>query len=100
MAVAGQAQDKPPARRERLEARVTAEQKHRLIRAAQLSGRSLTDFIVAAADQRAREIIREHEVMTLSPADSRAFVDALLSEAEPSDRLKTAARRHRQRTGR
>lgn len=100
MAVGEKLQNKSPARRERLEARVTAEQKHRLTQAAQLSGRSLTDFVVAAADDRAREIIRAHEVMTLSPGDSRAFVEALLSDAEPGDRLKTAARKYRQRSGR
>jgi uncharacterized protein (DUF1778 family) len=92
--------DTASARRERLEARVTADQKQRLAEAAQLSGRSLTDFIVSAADDRAREVIREHGHMTLSPADSRAFVDALLTESAPSDKLRAAADKHRRRGGR
>jgi len=89
-----------PARRERLEARVTADQKQRLIQAAQLSGLSLTDFIVSAADDRAREVIREHEHMTLSAADACAFVDALLTDSAPSDRLRAAADKHNRRSGR
>jgi len=88
------------ARSARLDARITQEQKERLTRAAELEGRNLTDFVVASADARAREVIREHEVMALSAADRRAFVQALLNDAEPSDRLKAAAARHRDRTGR
>jgi uncharacterized protein (DUF1778 family) len=82
----------------RLEARLTADQKARLTRAAELAGRNLTDFVVSAAEARAREVIRDHDTMTLSRADAEAFVAALLADAEPGDRLKAAAARHRQRT--
>lgn len=102
MTVAEKRQQTPSARttrQERLEARVTKEQKDRLIQAAALAGRSLTDFIVSSADERARELIREHEVMRLSAVDSEAFAEALLADAEPGDRLQAAARDYRRKTG-
>ncbi|MFP4182013.1 MAG: DUF1778 domain-containing protein [Thiohalospira sp.] len=89
-------------RTERLEARMTAEQKALLMRAAELGGRSLTDFVLQAAQEAARETIREHEAtsaMVLGEQDRQAFVAALMEDAEPGDRLKTAAQRYRQETG-
>lgn len=37
------------------------------------------------------ETLEGREVIRLSPADSRAFVDALLNDSEPNDALKRAA---------
>jgi uncharacterized protein (DUF1778 family) len=84
---------------ERLEARVHAEQKNLFMRAASLSGLSLTSFVVDAVSERARQVIHDHEVMHLSAADSQAFADALNRDIEPSDRLKKSAARYRARTG-
>lgn len=47
-------------RRERLEARISPEQKALLERAAALEGRSLTDFVVASAQAAAHETIRRY----------------------------------------
>lgn len=97
MAVA--ANSKKPSRSERLEARITAEQKALLSRAAELSGRSLTDFVISSAQTAARDTIRDHESMTLSERDRQAFVAALLEDAQPSERLRRAADRYRRSTG-
>jgi uncharacterized protein (DUF1778 family) len=86
-------------KRERLEARITAEQKELFQRAADLSGRSLTDFVVASVQEAAQEVVRRHDVIVLSPRDSLRFVDALLDPPEPNERLRAAARRHRAFTG-
>lgn len=83
------------ARTERLEARLTAEQKAFLTRAAELEGRSLTDFVVHSAQEAAKQVIREHEAIMLGEQDRKAFVAALLEEAEPGDRLRRAAERYR-----
>jgi len=48
----------------RLETRVTAEQKRLFQRAADLTGRSLTDFILNSAQEVAARIVREHDVLT------------------------------------
>ena len=88
-----------PSRRERLEARITAEQKALLSRAAELSGRSLTDFVISSAQTAARDTIRDHERMTLSERDRQAFVAALLEDTQPGERLRRAADRYRYSTG-
>jgi uncharacterized protein (DUF1778 family) len=82
-------------KRERLEARVTAEQKALFQHAADLEGRSLTDFIVGSLQASAEEAIARHERIVLSPEASRAFVDALLKPPAPAPALEQAARRYR-----
>lgn len=84
-----------PRRRERLEARISAEQKALMERAAALEGRSLTDFIVGSAQAAATATIRQHEVITLTARDSAAFVEALMNPPAPNERLREAARRYR-----
>lgn len=79
---------------ERLEARLSADLKALLVRAAALQGQSLTDFVLAAAAETARQVIRESEVLELSERDQAAFAASLLDPPEASERLKEAARRH------
>lgn len=83
----------------RLEARVSATQKSLLQQAAALSGRTLSEFVVASAQEAARRVLAEHESIRLSREEQLAFVQALLTPSEPNTRLKRAARSYRQRTG-
>jgi uncharacterized protein (DUF1778 family) len=83
----------------RLEARITDEQKALIQHAADLTGRSLTEFVVSSAQEVAARTVREHDVLTLSGRDRRFFVDALLRPSPPSKRLKKAARRYKSITG-
>ena len=53
------------AKLERLEARIRPEDKRSLERAAEISGRKLTDFVVSAACEAARETIQRYEGMAL-----------------------------------
>ena len=87
---------KAPRRDERLEARVSREQKNLLERAAALEGRSITDFVVASAQAAAVEAIQRHEVITLTGRDSLAFAQALMNPPAPNEQLRAAARRHRE----
>src|SRR5687768_9754268 len=82
------------AKSERLEARVTQEQKELLQRAAELQGQSLTDFVVASAQRAAEATVREHNVITLTARDSRAFAEAILNPGEANEALRTAFARH------
>lgn len=81
---------------ERLEARLRPEDKALMQRAADLSGRKLSEFVIASAREAAVETVRRHESLVLSdPRDQAAFADALLKPPAPSRRLQAAARRYR-----
>jgi uncharacterized protein (DUF1778 family) len=79
----------------RLEARITAEQKGLIERAAAYQGRSVSDFVVATVQQAAKAVVQEHELLRLNESQSRAFVEMLLNPPEPSDALRRAAQRYR-----
>lgn len=87
------------AKLERLEARIRPEDKRSLERAAEISGRKLTDFVVTAACEAARETIQRYEGMALTDArDRKAFVAAMLSPPAPNTKLRAAAARYREAT--
>ena len=86
-------------RSERLEARVTPEQKGLIEQAAALQGRSVTDFVLTSVQDAARRAIEEHHRFDLSVRDSRAFVKALVDPAPVNDRLRDTVRRYRDITG-
>ena len=88
--------DSHSAKTARFEARITAEQKTLFLRAAALTGRSLTDFVVASAQETAVRTVREHEAMTLSARNREAFVSALLNPPTPGKRLRKAALRYKE----
>ena len=83
----------------RLEARLTDAQKALFQHAADLTGRSLTEFVVSSAQEVAARTVREHEVLTLSGLDRQVFVDALLKPISPNKRLRQAARRYKRLSG-
>ena len=83
----------------RLEARVSLEQKAQMQRAAALAGRTLSEFVVANAQEAAQRIIREHEAIRLNGAEQIAFVSALLKPARPNARLRKAAADYRKQLG-
>jgi uncharacterized protein (DUF1778 family) len=85
---------KGPVKRERIEARVTAEEKEIVQRAAALNGSSLTDFVMRSALDAARETIRAHQVIELTVRDSRAFAQALIEAPEPNENLRALAQRY------
>jgi uncharacterized protein (DUF1778 family) len=87
------------ARAQRLEARVTAEQKTLIERAAALQGRTVTDFVLTSVQDAARRAIEEHRQLELSVRDSQAFVEALLNPKPINDRLRDTIRRYRETTG-
>ena len=89
-----------PTKSARLETRVTAEQKRLFQRAADLTGRSLTDFILTSAQEVAARTVREHDVLTVSGRDRELFVSALLEPPAPSRRLRQAASRYQRALGR
>ena len=79
----------------RLEARITPDLQALLKRAAELEGRSVTDFVITAAQEAAERRIEQAHVIRLSLEDQRAFVEAILNPPEPTPALRRAFRRHR-----
>jgi uncharacterized protein (DUF1778 family) len=80
-------------------ARLRPEEKRTLERAAELSGRKLTDFVMSSAHAAALETIQRFEGMVLThPRDRVAFVKAMLATPAPSEKLKAAAARYRDAT--
>jgi uncharacterized protein (DUF1778 family) len=84
---------------ERLEARVTAEEKEAIETAARLRGTSITDFVVMSAREAALRAIRESEALSLAEASRRVFVEALLNPPKPNPRALAAARRLKREVG-
>jgi uncharacterized protein (DUF1778 family) len=84
----------------RLEARLPEEVHALLKRAAELQGRSLTDFVVASAHEAAVRTIEAQAVLRLSAADQLRFAEAVFADDAPADppgaedALKRAKARH------
>ncbi len=83
----------------RLEARISPETKALLQKAADLEGRTLTDFVVASVQAEAYRVIEKHQTLKLSLEDSEAFANALLHPPQPNEALKAAALRYKQVMG-
>lgn len=79
----------------RLEARISTELHALLKRAAEIQGRTMTDFVVSAVQEAAQRAIEQAEIVRLSQADSRRFAEALLSPPPPTPALKRAFERRR-----
>lgn len=81
---------------ERLEARITPQQKALFKDAATLQGITLTDFVVSSVQQAALRTLEERHLIEVSRNDQKAFVHALLHPAPPNARLRSAWARHHQ----
>ena len=87
----------PKARDERLEARISHDQKAMFQRAAELQGRTLTDFVIASVHEAASRAIEEYETLVLSDRDRAVFFDALANPPPTSKRLQRAFAEHKRR---
>jgi uncharacterized protein (DUF1778 family) len=75
----------------RFDTRLPKEQKDLFEKAAQLGGfRSLTDFVILAAQEKAKMIIQEKERVVASQKDSEIFFNAIVNADKPGDRLISA----------
>ncbi|MBU2828640.1 type II toxin-antitoxin system TacA family antitoxin [Acidithiobacillus ferriphilus] len=78
----------------RLEARISTDLHSMLKRAAELQGRTMTDFVVAAVQDAAQRAIEQAEIIRLTLVDQECFAQALLSPPQPTPALKRAFTRH------
>lgn len=83
----------------RLEARISTDLHAMLKRAADLQGRTMTDFVVAAVQQAAQQAIEQSDVIRLTLSDQQKFAQALQAPPESAPALKRAFSRRRKLLG-
>jgi uncharacterized protein (DUF1778 family) len=74
----------------RVEARITPDALAIVRRAAELQGRSVSDFLVAAALKDAQRTIEDAQIIRLSVEDQRRFTDLLLNPPPLAPAMKRA----------
>src|SRR5258708_12828078 len=79
-------------KKERLETRLTPQQKKRIERAAKIKGTSLSDFVVLSAEDAALRVIREQETLILNERAKEGFIEPLLKPPFPVQRSPTPAK--------
>ncbi len=86
---------KPSTRSTRLEARISPNGLAIVRRAAEIQGRSLSDFVVAAAQEAAERTIEETQIIRLAIEDQHTLANAILDAPTPASALKRAKQAHR-----
>lgn len=84
----------PPAKSYRFDARLNEEQKLLIQRAADLEGRTMTDFVLQSAKSAAEQTIERRAILILTARESEAFADVILRPAGPGPILRKAAREY------
>lgn len=83
-----------PTKRYRLEARLTEDQRALFQRAADLQGRSLTDFAISTLHKEAVQTIEAMEIIRLNATESLKMAQAIFEPREISARTRDAAERY------
>jgi len=81
-------------RQERISIRLSPQSKRKLERAAAYADKTLTDFVVDVALQKADAVVREHEVISLNAEEWERFQELLLNPPEPNEKLQRALEEH------
>jgi uncharacterized protein (DUF1778 family) len=81
-------------RDERIDCRVSSDSKSLFARAAELSGVTLTSFMIESARERAIRLIEEHERLVLNNEARNVFLNALSHPPAPNANLRAAAEKY------
>jgi uncharacterized protein (DUF1778 family) len=84
-----------PTRTARIEARIAPDVLAVVKRAAEIQGRSVSDFVVSAAQEAAHRTIEETQIIRLSVEDQRAFAKAILNPPPLTPGMERAIERYR-----
>jgi uncharacterized protein (DUF1778 family) len=87
----------PPAKTYRFDARLNEEQKLLIQRAADLEGRTMTDFVLHSAEAAAERTIEKRAMLILTARETEAFANAILNPPGPGPVLRKAAREYRKK---
>ena len=82
---------------ERIDLRTSPETKELIVRAACAAGMSVSAFLLSAAQERARQVLAEQELLVFTARDWNAFVAAVGNADRPRPNLAAAMKRHRNR---
>jgi uncharacterized protein (DUF1778 family) len=74
----------------RLEARISHDLHAVVKRAAEMQGRTMTDFVIQALQSAASQAIEQADHVRMTVADQEAFAQALIAPAKPNAALKRA----------
>jgi len=85
----------PRSKAYRFDARLNEDQKILIQRAADLEGRTMTDFVLHSAETAAERTIQKRSMLMLSARETEAFVNAVLNPAEPGVVLRRAAQQYK-----
>ena len=69
----------------RMEFKTSLDLKDLLSEAASLSGQDLTAFVLGCAENRAREVVAQHQTLKLAKADQKRLFDLLSNLTLPSN---------------
>jgi len=83
--------------KERLEARISSDMKKLIQKAAELEGRTVSDFLISSSVAAARQVINAHLNIDLSIRDQVLFAENLLNPPEPVKNLRVAAAKYKGR---
>lgn len=78
----------------RIEARTTPSVLAVVREAAEMQGRSVSDFVMAAAEDAAKRAIENAHVVRLSAEDQKRFVEAILNPPPPTPAMQRAWEHH------
>lgn len=79
----------------RFDARLNHEQKVLIQKAADLEGRTMTDFVLHSAETAAERTIAERAILILSARETEVFVESIMNPAPPGAVLRAAARQYK-----
>ncbi len=79
-----------------MEFRLSADEKGLVEQAADLSGQPVASFVAGAVLDAARKLLDEHCIIRLSNRDRDRLFELLENPPEPNERLKAAARWHKE----
>ncbi|PZM78801.1 MAG: DUF1778 domain-containing protein [Candidatus Melainabacteria bacterium] len=85
---------------ERLETRLPAEAKQQIELAAAMQGRTVSDFVVAAALEEAGKVIEQQRVIKLTVSESIALAELMTAEPVANKKNVEAIRRYKKVMGR
>lgn len=78
------------ARSERLDARITPEQKQLISDAARVFGMTTTQFVVQTAVRHAQDVLRDEAIVRTNERDRELLLKAITNPPEPSEALQRA----------
>lgn len=84
---------------ERIEIRLTSQEKRFFMKAQKISGdRSFSSFVVRVLKEKAEEIVAKNDRILATERDRQVFFDAVFGNAEPNEKLIEAVEKYKSKT--